>query len=76
MISLYCTVTVIMVRKFIVTILMIVLGDTKWLLKVICFEKYVFKLKTEPMPMCICPCFYNKSKWLEYLRWHPLCLVN
>ena len=40
------------------------------------FEKYIFKLKTEPMPMCTCPCFHNKLKRLEYLRWHLMCLVD
>ena len=62
--------------KVTVTTLITVLGDTKWLLKVIRFAKYVFKLKIEPMPMCICPCFHNKLKRLEYLRWHPMCLMD
>ena len=28
------------------------------------------------MPMCICLCFHNKSKRLEYLWWHTMCLVD
>ena len=26
--------------------------------------------------MYICPRFHNKLKWLEYLRWHTMCLVD
>ena len=76
MISLYYIVTIIMVGKFIATALITVLVYTKWLLKVTCFEKYVFKLKIEPMLMCICPCFHNKPKRLKYLQWHIMCLVD
>ena len=34
----------------------------KWLLKVIHFKKYVFKLKIESVPMCICPRFSQYIK--------------
>ena len=56
-----------MVGNYIVTALISVLEDAKLLLKVTCFEKYDFKLKIEPMPICNCPHFYNKPKRLEYL---------
>ena len=76
MISLYYTITIIMVWKFTATALTTVMGYTKWLLKEIHFGKYIFKLKIESIPMCVCPYFHNKSKWLKDLRWDPMCLVD
>ena len=75
-ILLYCIVSIIMVGIYTLTIIMPALKSAKWLLKVICFKTYVFKFKIEPMPICNGPCFLNKSKWLEYLRWHLMCLVD
>ena len=37
---------------------------TKCLLKETRFEKDVFKLKIEPVLMCMCPHFHSKLKWL------------
>ena len=75
-ISLCCTTTIIMIGNYFVTTLISILKDAKWLLKVNRFEKYIFKLKIEPMSICTCPRFHNKSKRLEYLRWHSMCLVD
>ena len=72
-ISLYCTISIIVVGNFSITALIPILGDGKWLLKVTHFEKDDFKLKIEPMLMCNYPYFHNKPKQLEYLQWHPIC---
>ena len=75
-ISLCCTITAFMIGRWATTTLISIAKNAKWLLKVICFERYIFKLKIEPVPVCTCLHFHNKPKRLEYLWWHPICLVD
>ena len=58
---------VLCLKNYVVATLINILKDAKRLLKVNRFERYVFKLKIEPEPICIYPRFHNKPKLLEYL---------
>ena len=63
-------------KCYIVNVIIFVMKHAKCLLKETYFEKDVFKLKTEPILMCMCPLFHNKLKQLKYLWWHLTCSVD
>ena len=75
MISLRWMVTIFMIGKYVITALISVVRDAKWLLKVIRLERYIFNLKIEPVLIWICSCFHKKPKQLECLCWHPIWFV-
>ena len=56
---LYCNAIIIMIEILYYYYYYACHGNGKWLLKVTSFEKYVFKLKIEPVSICICPCFHK-----------------